>query len=490
MNLIGKLLVKNTLWLFLANVLAKLFKLGLVIMMARQLGPAAFGHFSYFLSLFSLIYLVLDVGISQVYVREFQRADVDDTTLFGTSIYAKTLMSIITLLLLLGYSVFVQPPELKIIAILTSLSCLIWTMRLFFVSVTRSRLQMKNESISFCVENFVTSFLGIGFLFFCPSLPLVAFAYFLGALMGLVVLLALSEDILPLTFRFEIGIFRRLFPIWVPVLGTSIVYPIISTTDTVLLNWMVGPESVGIYQAAYKFIQFLGLIPFVFASVMYPFFSKWHQDTEQLVSLIRFSFSFSGFVVLPFTVAGVLLAPSIFLSVYGPEFAGSVPVFMVFLALLLPFFITTLFNQLLLALDAQVQNFWISSLTAVVNLVLNLIFIVYWGVIGATLATVISRWIDFALTYFVAYKRLNAHMLPLTDYWIYVLASVLMGGVIYLFLYLSAGYWILPAVAGPLIYCAILWLLRKRISWYGSPAINSILEIIRNKSIGGQNAIH
>jgi len=484
MNLFGKLLVKNTVWLFLANVFAKVFKLGLVIMMARTLGPAAFGNFSYFLSLFGLVYLLLDVGISQVYVREYQRDGVDDDRLFGTSIYAKTVMSIVTLLLLFGYSVFIQSPELKMIAILTSLSCLVWTMRLFFVSVTRSRLHMKTESISFCVENFVTSGLGILFLFVWPSLPLVALAYFLGALTGLIVLLVMSESLFPSHFYFDRAMLKRLFPIWVPVLGTSIVYPIISTTDTVMIKWMLGPESVGIYQAAYKFIQFLGLIPFVVASVLYPFFSKWHQDKDQLLSLIKICFSLSGLIVFPFSVAGALLAPRIFMFFYGPAFAESVPIFIAFLALLLPFFITTLFNQLLLALDAQNQNFWISLISALVNVVLNVIFIMYMGVLGATIATVISRWLDFALTYGVAYQKLERHMLPFNDYGVYLVSAFAMGIIIFVLMTLSEGYWVIPSLAGLGLYGAILWVFRDRISWYGSPTVATVIELIKTKSKG------
>src|SRR3989339_817639 len=65
--------IKNAVWLGLAQVLSKLLKLVLVIVSARLLGPRGFGTFNYVLSIMSVYFIFSDWGINTLIVRDYQQ---------------------------------------------------------------------------------------------------------------------------------------------------------------------------------------------------------------------------------------------------------------------------------------------------------------------------------------------------------------------------------------------------------------------------------
>jgi len=67
--------LKNSFWLLLAQIISRLFKLILVLVSARLLGPTGFGTFSYILSIVTFFFMFADWGVNTLLVRDFQQKE-------------------------------------------------------------------------------------------------------------------------------------------------------------------------------------------------------------------------------------------------------------------------------------------------------------------------------------------------------------------------------------------------------------------------------
>lgn len=183
---------------------------------------------------------------------------------------------------------------------------------------------------------------------------------------------------------------------------------LVSYSDILVLSFFVSPTEIGIYFAATRIAQIVGFVRFAASAGTANVFSKLSAQgkTDELKSLsratIRISFWLSVIACACIAIAGPLL-----LKLFGAGFIVGYPVLLVLMAGLL---VQAAFSSAedLLNMTGH-QGMTASSYfgALVVNLVLNLALIPYFGLIGAAIATSIS--IGFRVIYlaFGVRSRLN-----------------------------------------------------------------------------------
>ena len=65
-----QIFLKNTFWLFLAQIISRILKFVLIVIAARILGPQEYGSFNYVLSIVGFFFIFADFGIAE---RAFPR---------------------------------------------------------------------------------------------------------------------------------------------------------------------------------------------------------------------------------------------------------------------------------------------------------------------------------------------------------------------------------------------------------------------------------
>ncbi len=172
----------------------------------------------------------------------------------------------------------------------------------------------------------------------------------------------------------------------------------VSYSDILVLSFFVSPTEIGIYFAATRIAQIVGFVRFAASAGTANVFSKLSAQgkTDELKSLsratIRISFWLSVIACICLAIAGPLL-----LKLFGAGFVAGYPVLLVLMAGLL---VQAAFSSAedLLNMTGH-QGMTASSYfgALVVNLVLNLALIPYFGLIGAAIATSLS--IGFRVIY-------------------------------------------------------------------------------------------
>ena len=179
--------------------------------------------------------------------------------------------------------------------------------------------------------------------------------------------------------------------------------------DTILIGLFMTEADVGIYRVAFQLTSVASFIVMAFHTVLFPRISKWH--TENNFSSIEFSmtkaFTYSLFIGIPITAGGIILSEKLLYYLYGASFVSgsSVLIILLFVQIvnIFMFLLTTCLN----AMDMPKMSFYITAGSALLNIVLNILFIPQYGIVGAAVASLITISINAALAYMVLKSSLH-----------------------------------------------------------------------------------
>jgi len=184
------------------------------------------------------------------------------------------------------------------------------------------------------------------------------------------------------------SIFRGAYPIMLNQLLTVFFFKI----DVPVLRAFRGNDEVGIYGAAYKFVDAMLLIPATFVPAVFPILSR--QAVSQRDALKRgtdLSLKILLLIALPLVAGFEVFADDIVRGFYGQKFAASTLALRI-LMLFLPFsYVNGLAQYVLIALDKQKTIIRFFAITAVFNVAVNLALVPFFGYAAASAVTVGSE---------------------------------------------------------------------------------------------------
>ncbi len=459
---------RNSLRLSTGDFLAKSLNFLAFIYLARRLGVENFGVLEFGASILAYFFLLADGGLEIWATREVAKRREADQLLpsvvslrlllaslaFGTLLLLfpalPTYEGLRTILLLLGFTLFVQALNLK------------WV----FLGLEK----MGNTATGLVVGQLVFSLAVFGLIRRPEQVVLVPLIWLTGdgVSAGYYLWQAIRE--LPgIRFKFSLAGARRALKPALTMGATQGLGVVSYNFDTVLLGFMAGASPVGWYRAAYKLITAALAVPLTFFLGLFPALSRTYaQDRLDFEDIAGRTLQLATIFALPLGVGGTFLAAPIIELFYGLDYARSVPVMQLLSWSAVLVILRGTFRQGLNAAGKQQLDLR-SAVTAVaLNVALNLILIPRLGLQGAALATVVSDlvWLGVAAYYFsryVAAIRLVPRLLQLIP------AVAAMGACLYLLQSISMP---LRATVALAVYFGLLYLL-------GQSEVRDLLGAIR-----------
>ena len=268
------------------------------------------------------------------------------------------------------------------------------------------------------------------------------------------------------TWRLEID-----FSLWKEVakkswpLALTIIFNLLYLkTDTLILSVMKSQTEVGIYGAAYKVIDVLTMIPFMFAGVVLPILTlDWAKgDTERFKRVLQKSFDLMVILAVPLVVGTQFLAQPVMVLVAGKGFAGAGTVLRILIVAAGFVFLSSFLSHVIVAVGKQRKIIWAYFFTAVTSVAGYLYFIPRFSYFGAAGVTVYS---EAAITVFMVYYIVrHIDFFPRLGIFLKVfLASAVMGAGLALVpqVYYHNAVWLLVFLVGAsAVYFLALYLLR------------------------------
>ncbi|HBU27818.1 TPA: hypothetical protein DEB00_01745 [Candidatus Uhrbacteria bacterium] len=388
-------LAKNTAYLTAASIGQKIVAFVYFALIARIVGVELTGKYFLALTLTTMVGVMADFGLTSVLIRDIAKRPDQQQGLLAHVLGLKIGLSLLAATIIVGLSFALGYDELTRLLMLTAIVVMILdTFHLTFYGVFRGKHKLGVESIGIFVGQIVTLLIGVISLLFAPNLLFLIVALIGGSLWN--VLFSAYRlariGISPFAVSFNRQRAKKLLIIALPFALAGIFVKIYSTVDSILLERFLGDEGVGLYSIAYKLTYAFQFLPMAFVAALYPTFSKLIEDKDRkrLADVFHTALWYMSLLAVPVVFGIATTADIIIPLIYGDAYLGSVLPLQLLIFVLLFIFLDFPIGSLLNADDRQGTKTTIIFWTMVINVIANVLLIPLIGVLGASVAALLS----------------------------------------------------------------------------------------------------
>src|SRR3989344_2268144 len=144
---------------------------------------------------------------------------------------------------------------------------------------------------------------------------------------------------------------KRSWPIAISIMFSLIYF----RADLLILGWVRPQAEVGVYGAAYRVLEILVSLPYMYGGVLLPMIAKQWKDgaKDKFRTFIQRSFDAMALVTFPLLFGTFAIATPAMTLVAGAEFGQSGDILRILILATGAIFIATVFSHAVVALDAQ-----------------------------------------------------------------------------------------------------------------------------------------
>lgn len=382
---------RNASVLAAAMIVSRLAAFALAVTMGRKLGAIQYGRYGFANALATVLVPIADIGLTTYLTREVARARDSAEAALGTMLRTKAALGLAVGVLVGGGAILLSHSTTMIaVVLLVLVAALADGLSLFVFGYFRGRESMGFEGKLTAGSSLARSLVGVGLVFATGELvPLLVWMLAVsGAQLGygLVRLRRVTARAPAPGPRVSSSVDWRA----VATIGSFTILTIIYTrADSVLVGWIKGEDSVGLYTAAYTIMLGLQIVPWMIGTALVPVFARTHaSERDVFASAWHQGIRAVLVIASPLSLLVSLLATPIMKQVFGSQFApGGTALAIVIWAGPLAGFNTIIAG----VLRGARREAWLTTTAAlgvVLNVGLNLWAIPVFGISGAAATTV------------------------------------------------------------------------------------------------------
>ncbi|MEO5927736.1 MAG: flippase [Patescibacteria group bacterium] len=366
-------------------------------LMTRLLGQEGFGMYSTANAFLQFFAIMLDLGLN-VMVVQLLGEHAGDKAYEDRAVSATFTLRAVSAFVLLGIAPFIgllfpYPWELKLALFALWASFFTTALNQIVIGVQQRHLKMHVVAIGEVVGRIVllcgvvaATLLGWGLVTIVLIVSIGSTANFL---INFLVARRYANFKWNVDLKFWKIILIRSWPIGLAILFNLLYFK----ADTLILSLVRSPAEVGIYGAAYRVLEILVTVPFMYSGVLLPIIAKaWASgQRERFAKLFGHSLDAMTLLAAPLVAGTFVLATRGMTLVAGPEFAESGDILRILILAVGVIFFGTVSSYAIVALDAQRKMLPIYVATAIVTLAGYALFIPSYGLWAAAWLTVFSE---------------------------------------------------------------------------------------------------
>jgi len=440
------------------NVIFRLVSLFVIIYLARYLGTAGFGKYSFVFAYLAFFGIITDLGLQQILVREMAREPSTAPVLIGNAYFIRLLLTVFAVGLAIVIITLLQyPDDTTLYIYIASFTLLFVSFSDFYATIFQANLAMEYHVIAKLAFKFVSAGLILWIIFSHGTLVQVMIVLVFSEGIKTLLSYLFSRKFVRPSFAIDFGLWRYLLKECLPLALTSVIVILYFRIDVIMLSMMKGDDAVGIYSAAYRLCDPFSLIPYALMMSLFPLMSRYFKTSEdKLIRTYTVAFKYLVIIALPIVMGTMLVADKVILLVYGAPFADSSSVLQILIWAVMFGMLHTIFSNTLIAIDRQ-QSITVSmAFCAGVNIVLNFMLIPVLSYNGAAIATVISTIVYSAFVFYFVSKHLRT--IPIHKILVKPVIGVLFMGVFTYYLAYLSSFLLIPLAAG--VYLVAILILR------------------------------
>ncbi|MBW4691602.1 MAG: MOP flippase family protein [Lyngbya sp. HA4199-MV5] len=417
--------IKGIIWIAIQNWGNQIVSFAVFPILARLLGPEAFGLIALTSVFLSFLQVFLDQGFGQAIIQrrdlEPEHLDTAFWTSMGMSVF---LMGLTCASADLVAAFFKQPLLVPIIRWL-SLSFLFTGLDSIQSTILSRELAFKTLATRSLIATVASGVVSVTMAFQGYGVWSLVAQTITNGVVSVAVLWS-STKWRP-GFRFSVRHFNELFTYGINIVATNILNFFNRRADDFLIGYFLGPVALGYYTVAYRLLLITTqLLISTMQRISMPVFSKIQDDTERLRRAFFKSIQLTNLVAYPAFVCLSVLAPELITLLFGSQWQASIPVMQI---LGLVGFLQAGFfynGPMLMALGKPHWNLRYNLFQAVCNVTCFLIA-VRWGIVAVAASYVIRSYATSPVNVWLIRKALHFKVADyLRQYATPILASLVM----------------------------------------------------------------
>jgi len=368
------------------------------VWVARYLGPAQFGIFSYAVAYVALFSAFATLGLDKIAAKDIVNDSACALEVLGSSFALRILGGIFLCLLASVSILFIRPSNqiVQVLVLLLSLGTVFQAINVidfYYVAIVQFKYSIIAKNIAFLLVSLIKTVLLI-----TNRLTLIQLAY-----------LAIIEILLAgifLTFfywkshgsikKWRVSFFycKKLLEQSWPLLLSGIAVMLYMRIDQIMLGNMLGDVEVGFFSAAVRISEMWYFLPMIMASSVYPnlietrkndttLYQKRYLTVFRLMNVI----TFSGALFMTF-FSGLIIR-----VLYGEAFMAAAPVLAIHIWTGVFVFLGVGGSNFYIIEGLQRLHFARTLSGAILSIGLNLWMIPYFGAVGAAMTTLFSQFV-------------------------------------------------------------------------------------------------
>jgi O-antigen/teichoic acid export membrane protein len=259
----------------------------------------------------------------------------------------------------------------------------------------------------------------------------------------------------------DLALWKELLLTALPTGGGVMLRQLSLNVDIFILGLMTkNMTTVGLFGGPYRLSWSLRMIPQTLALPLYPLYSRTaHFSPARFGDVYRQSLKFFTLISVPVAAFFMAWSKPLLTLALGTRFLPALPAMQLLGLGLIPFFISTIFQYVFNALDAQ-KSFFVSTLIgSALRIILLVALIPKYNFVGPAIAFVCAEVVTVGMWIYQVQKLgYSAHLLNML--WRPIVAGAVMALVLVSFLNSSLIWQLIGAVLSILSYGAVLFAVR------------------------------
>jgi O-antigen/teichoic acid export membrane protein len=362
------------------------------------------------LAFVAIFQVIAKLGLDEIVVRDLVKEPTKTEIYLGTSFWLKLSGGILTFIVILIISHFTADNFQTFLFINIIAAGIIFQSFEVIEFYYQATVQAKYITLRRIIHSILSSIIKIALILFKAELIwFVLVTLFDTILLAMFSWLIYKSQKLPNFLRyFKLDLAKRLLTDSFPLLLGSIAVMIYMRIDQVMIKNMLGDRDLGLYSAAVKIVEVWYIIPMVITRSLFPAIVNAKRMNEELYyKRLQQLLFFLIWLAIPLVLLLTIFAKHIVLFLYGKSFAEASKILSISIWCLLFTFIGVGTSQWLIAENLQNFSFYRTLYGAITNILLNFILIPTFGIVGASIAAVVSYSITAYFSLFFNKKTLK-----------------------------------------------------------------------------------
>lgn len=360
------------------------------ILVARLLGTEKFGEFSYIIAFIGMCMLIAEFGTTVIFAKDIAQIGEDADIYWGNFIILRFCLSLAVAIPAIAAAHLVRYDLFHYL--LTGILALPFIASRFFDPLFQ--VYQKPWLSTVCSVAYASLYLASTFcaIQFFNSLWLVVVSYGISNVVYTILAFILSASLLKPRFHFQLQIVKKNLKLAWPIGIASLIVMVNTRADIFMLAAIKSDYEVGIYNAAYRFLDLAATLAIILIGPILPIFSK---DAKEDRSVLKKTFSEImerlAIILIPAAIITPYISTIVIKLIFGDAFISSANVLNIFSWVGVLIFYSLFSSALLASIGVTHFAWWNAVLAASTNILLNYFWIPRYSYIGSAWATLICE---------------------------------------------------------------------------------------------------